>query len=222
MHKLERFFVLLSRQFSAVLLAMKRLVVLISGNGSNLQALLDSTLNTNGLLHGVAEIVQVVSNRRDAFGLQRAEKAGIERLYFPLKPYTDQGKSRSQYDQDLADQIAGCKPDLIVLAGWMHILSKSFLDRFPSQVINLHPALPGQFDGANAIERAWAAFKEGLIAQSGLMVHFVIPEVDRGKVILSQSIELNVYDSFESFKEAVHSNEHVLLVKAVYQVCTSG
>ena len=80
---------------------MKRLVVLISGNGSNLQALLDATLQTNGLLHGVAEIVQVVSNRRDAFGLQRAEKAGIERLYFPLKPYTDQGKSRSQYDQDL-------------------------------------------------------------------------------------------------------------------------
>ena len=104
----------------------------------------------------------------------------------------------------------------------MHILSKSFLDRFPSRVINLHPALPGQFDGANAIERAWAAFKEGTITQSGLMVHFVIPEVDRGKVILSQSIELNVYDSFESFKEAVHSHEHVLLVKAVYQICTSG
>src|SRR5687768_10358427 len=103
-----------------------RLVVLISGSGTNLQAIIDAIKAK----HLKAEIVAVVSNRRAAFGLNRAEQAGIETLYFPLKAYTDAGKSREDYDADLAEKLKAYKPDLIVLAGWMHIVSPVFLDAF--------------------------------------------------------------------------------------------
>src|SRR5688500_18676444 len=161
-----------------------RLVVLSSGSGSNLQAIIDAI--TSGSLD--AEVALVVSNRKDAFGLTRAQRAGIPTLYFPLKPYNDSGKSRADYDSDLASQIAAYNPDLIVLAGWMHILSPLFLERFPDHVINLHPALPGMFTGTHAIERAFDAFKRGQLGASGCMVHKVIPELDAGPVIVQQVV----------------------------------
>src|SRR5690606_38640168 len=131
-----------------------RLVVHISGNGSNLQAIMDAIEAD----HLKADVIAVVSNRKNAYGLERAKKSGIDSVYFPYKPYKDNGKSREEYDADLAEKIVQYQPDLIVLAGWMHILSPSFLDRFPKKVINLHPALPGQFDGIHAIERAYEAY----------------------------------------------------------------
>jgi formyltetrahydrofolate-dependent phosphoribosylglycinamide formyltransferase len=158
---------------------MKRLVVLISGGGSNLQALIDAS----GTARLPAEIVLVVSNRRDAYGLTRAQEAEIPTFYFPLRPYRDDGRGRDAYDADLAALIADAKPDLIVLAGWMHVLSPAFLDHFPGRVINLHPALPGTFAGTHGIERAFAAWKAGEITESGCMVHHAIPEVDAGAVI---------------------------------------
>ncbi|MCB0256770.1 MAG: phosphoribosylglycinamide formyltransferase, partial [Anaerolineae bacterium] len=118
---------------------MKRLVVMISGNGTNLQALIDAS--QSGKLN--ARIVAVFSNRADAFGLVRAEQAGIPAVTFPLTPYKQAGRPRNDYDGDLARLVAAFQPDLIVLAGWMLILSPLFLSRFPGQVINLHPALPG-------------------------------------------------------------------------------
>lgn len=188
-----------------------RLVVLVSGGGSNLQAIIDA-IQSN---HLKAEIVTVISNRKDAFGLKRAEMAGIETVYFPLKPYKDEGKSRETYDSDLSDIVASKKPDLIVLAGWMHILSPAFLDKFPQQVINLHPALPGEFAGTNAIARAFIAAREGKINRSGVMVHYVIPEVDAGEVIIKAKVPIVNGDTITKFEERMHATEHRILVQAI-------
>jgi len=188
-----------------------RLVVLISGNGSNLQAIIDA-IECN-LLH--AEIILVVSNKPDAFGLVRAQQAGIETLVLPLRPYRLSGKSRETYDEDLAATILPFNPDLIVLAGWMHILSPAFLDVFPGKVINLHPALPGKFPGKQAIERAYAAYQRDEITHSGVMVHYVIPEVDAGQVIFRAEVEIFPDDTLAAFEARMHNTEHHVLIQAI-------
>lgn len=196
-----------------------KIIVLISGNGSNLQALIDATTtNSNSTSPSLpslpAEITLVVSNKSTAFGLQRAQQAGIPTKVFPLKPYKDAGKTREQYDTDLGLFLASQNPDLVVLAGWMHILSRAFLDALKEDiVINLHPALPGEFDGAHAIERAFEAYKRGEIKRTGVMVHRVIPEVDRGEVVLMKEIPIEEEDTLERLEERIHEVEHVVIVE---------
>jgi formyltetrahydrofolate-dependent phosphoribosylglycinamide formyltransferase len=188
-----------------------KLVVMISGSGTNLQAIIDAIAAG----HLKAEIVAVVANRKNAYGLERAKNAGIDTLYFPLKPYTEAGKSRAQYDADLAAKVKAYQPDLIVLAGWMHILSSAFLDRFPQQVINLHPALPGEFAGINAIERTYEAAQNGEITHSGVMIHYAIPEVDAGDVIIHAEVPILKSDTLEDFQARIHATEHQLIVQAI-------
>jgi formyltetrahydrofolate-dependent phosphoribosylglycinamide formyltransferase len=188
---------------------MPRIVVLISGSGTNLQALIDAT-QTGDLK---AEIALVVSNKQAAYGLKRAENAGIQTKVFSLKRFKDEGKTRVNFDIHVAQTIAEYKPDLLVLAGWMHILSPEFLQFFPNNVINLHPALPGQFDGAHAIERALESFKKGEIKETGVMVHKVIPAVDRGEVILQQPVPIYESDQLEDLENRIHEVEHGLIVK---------
>ncbi|HSH04514.1 MAG TPA: phosphoribosylglycinamide formyltransferase [Anaerolineae bacterium] len=188
-----------------------RIVVLVSGGGTNLQAIIDA--QQTGEID--ADIVAVVSNKRQAYGLTRAENANIPTLYFPLLPYKKAGKSREQYDADLAAKVAEYEPDLIVLAGWMHILSPSFLTPFRNQVINLHPALPGAFDGINAIERTFAAYQAGEVTHGGCMVHIAIPEVDAGPVIIQEEIPIHTDDTLETFATRLHAVEHRLIVTAV-------
>ena len=187
-----------------------RIAVLISGSGTNLQALIDAT-HSDVL---AADIVLVVSNRKAAYGLERARTAGIPTLYFPLKPYKTAGKNRTAYDGDLAAAVARAAPDLIVLAGWMHILSPAFLDRFPQRVINLHPALPGQFAGTHAIERAFEACQNGDISHSGCMVHYAIPEVDAGAVVAQTVVPILPDDTLDTFEARMHTAEHALIVAA--------
>lgn len=192
-----------------------RLVVLISGNGSNLQALIDA-IRMKVL---DAEIVLVVSNRKDAFGLVRAEKAGIPTHYMPLKPYTAAGRTRADYDADLAQIVGEAAPDWVVLAGWMHILSSAFLDRFPYRVVNLHPALPGKFPGAHAVEEAFAAFQRGEIKQTGCMVHLVPDEaVDAGPVIGVAEVPIYRTDTLETLANRMHQAEHKLLVQSLQRL----
>jgi formyltetrahydrofolate-dependent phosphoribosylglycinamide formyltransferase len=193
---------------------MKRLAVFISGNGSNLQALIDAI--DVGQLD--AKIVVVVSNRKAAYGLARADRAGIPTLYFPLQPYRQTGWSRENYDADLAQQIIPYKPDLIVLAGWMHVLSPLFLDRFPRRVLNLHPALPGQFAGTHAIERAYDAFHRGEIIHTGVMIHWVVPEVDAGQVVKMEAVPIDRADRLADLESRIHAVEHRLLVESVQQI----
>ena len=188
-----------------------RLVVLISGNGTNLQALLDAC--QDGRL--AAQVVAVISNRRDAYGLVRAQQAGVPTVYLPLKPYTESGQPRAAYDRDLAERVAAFQPDLIVCAGWMQVLTPVFISRFADRLINLHPALPGLFPGTHAIERAFTAFQQGEIEFSGAMVHFVAPEIDAGPVLDQIVVPILPHDQLDDFEERMHAHERILLVRAV-------
>lgn len=188
----------------------RKIVVLISGGGSNLQALIDAT--QSGLLD--AEIALVVSNKKQAYGLVRAEKAGIATHYFPRTPFRQLPNWRTQFDQALAAVIAPVEPDLIVLAGWMHINTAAFLDPFNGRVINLHPALPGQFPGAHAIDEAWAAFQQGKIDHTGCMVHYATPELDAGPVLVSAVVPMHKHDTKAIFEKRLHTIEHKAIVLA--------
>jgi formyltetrahydrofolate-dependent phosphoribosylglycinamide formyltransferase len=188
-----------------------KLVILISGSGTNLQAILDAIARRE--LDG--RVALVVSNRKAAYGMVRAEQAGVPTLYFPLKPYIDAGHSRDVYDRDLAERVSACAPDFVVLAGWMHVLSPAFLNSFPRRVINLHPALPGQFPGIDAIERTFEAHQRGEVAVGGCMVHYVIPEVDAGEAIGQAEVPFQPGDTLESFEARLHEAEHRLLVRSL-------
>lgn len=191
---------------------LARLVVLASGFGSNLQAVLDAC-DQEQL---DAKVVAVISDQKKAFALERARRQGIPAEYVPWRSYALAGKTRQMYDADLANIISGYQPDLIVLAGWMRLLSMSFLSHFPDQVVNLHPALPGMFPGTNAIRRAWNAFQEGKIDCTGVMVHFVPDEgVDNGPVILKAEVPLISRDTLQTLEGKIHCLEHRLLVEAI-------
>ncbi len=194
---------------------MRRIAVLISGFGSNLQAIIDAI--AEGRLPDV-EIAVVVSNRRNAYGLERARRAGIPTEYHPLKPYRDAGRSRQEYDADLAAILKRYGVEWVVMAGWMHVLSDTFLRHFPNRVLNLHPALPGMFPGTNAIQRAYEAYRRGEISHTGVMVHLVPDEaVDAGPVILQEVVPIEPNDTLESLEERIHRVEHRLLVEAIRQ-----
>ncbi|MCC6454332.1 MAG: phosphoribosylglycinamide formyltransferase [Caldilineaceae bacterium] len=189
-----------------------RLAVLISGNGSNLQAILDA-IRMRVL---DAEVVVVVSNRKAAYGLERAAKAGVPTRYHPLKPYRDAERSREEYDADLAQIVKEFSPDYVILVGWMHIFTNQFLRHFPYRVINLHPALPGKFPGAHAIEDAFAAFTRGEIKGTGVMVHLVPDEqVDRGPVLLTGDVPIYPTDTLETLRNRIQQTEHKVLVQAI-------
>ena len=187
-----------------------RIVVLISGNGSNLQALIDAT-EAHVLPH--TYIALVISNRSKAYGLERASLHQIPTRIITLKSYKDRGLSRQEYDNDLADAVLEQRPDLVVLAGFMHIVSPLFLGKCPN-VINLHPALPGAFPGTNAIQRAYEAYLRGECDKTGVMVHWVVPEVDAGDVILKQEIDFIPEESLEALETRIHTIEHQVIVKA--------
>lgn len=196
-----------------------RLVVLISGSGSNLQTLIDAA--AAGTL--AAEIVAVVSNRQRAFGLERAQRVGIPTAVHRLKPLLQQGRSRRDYDVELAQIVQQHEPDWVVLAGWMHILSDAFLRHFPNCVINLHPALPGRFPGAHAIEEAFAAYQRGDVDQTGVMVHLVPDErVDEGPVLGQIAVPILPTDTLDALAERMHQAEHKLLVQTLARLIHAG
>lgn len=181
---------------------MYRLAVLVSGNGSNLQAILDADLP--------AEVVVVVSNVADAYGLERARQAGLPAVIVERHP----GEERAGYDARLRDAVTDYAPDLVVLAGWMRILTPVFVGAF--DVINLHPALPGELPGTHAIERAWQEALAGQRTGSGVMVHRV-PDagVDDGPVLASAPVPIRLDDTFDTFAARVHRTEHQLLVATI-------
>jgi formyltetrahydrofolate-dependent phosphoribosylglycinamide formyltransferase len=190
------------------LIKLSRLVVLISGNGSNLQAILDAC--SSGELN--ASVISVISNKADAYGLTRANKAGIESIHFQKL----ENESRQEYDTRLAEFAAAKNPDYVILAGWMKILSNNFLTRFPNRVINLHPALPKTFPGTHAIERAFEAYQRGEIDHTGVMIHLVPDEgVDNGPVLTTEIVPIYPSDSLESLETRVHETEHQLLIYAL-------
>lgn len=190
----------------------KRLVVLVSGNGSNLQAIIDAC--ADGSMH--AEVVAVVSNRPEVFAFQRAGAAGVPAVHVGVQ----QGEERADYDARLADVVAGFDADHVVLAGWMRILTMSFLGWFPGCVINLHPALPGDLPGTDAIGRAWNEAIHGHRSRTGVMVHLVPDEgVDDGPVLGTATVEIDVDAGRDAYEAEMHAAEHRLLVNTLSTLC---
>ena len=191
------------------------LVVLASGSGTNLQAIIDAC--KNGSLN--AEVTAVVSDKQEAVALQRAKKKNIPTEILISKNVSKDPISREEYDANLAEIVQKFELDLVILAGWMHILSMAFLSKFQNQVINLHPALPGMFPGTLAIERAFIAFQEGKINKTGVMVHFVPDEgIDVGPVILKEEVPIYLDDDLEKLEDRIHKTEHRILIEAIEKI----
>jgi phosphoribosylglycinamide formyltransferase 1 len=176
--------------------------VLASGVGTNLQALLDHVHGRYGV-----EIVAVASDKPDARALQRAQAARVARAAFPLAQYAD----RTARDRAIGDWLAEQGAELVVLAGYMQLLSPSFLARFPSRVINVHPALLPAFPGLDAVEQALAYG----VKVFGVTVHFVDEGVDTGPVIFQRAIELPDARNQAEVLGRLHAIEHELLPEAV-------
>jgi phosphoribosylglycinamide formyltransferase-1 len=180
-----------------------RVAVLVSGEGSNLQAILDKVHGRDGI-----EVVCVGSNRADARGLGRAEKASIETHVFDA---ADVGGDREVRDRLLGDWLDQHEIDLLVLAGFMEILSPEFIRRFQGRIVNVHPSLLPAFRGIRAIEQAL----DYGVRVTGVTIHFVDEGVDSGPIILQQAFELPYSAELESIEESVHAIEHELLPRAI-------
>lgn len=189
-----------------------RLVLMASGNGSNVQAVLDAC--ADGTLP--AQVVAVVSDLADAHALVRADRHGVPGVHVGRRP----GETRADYDARLADVVAGFAPDRVVLLGWMRILTMNFLGWFPGTIINLHPALPGELPGTHAIERAHAEFVAGTRTHTGVMVHLVPDEgVDDGPVLGTVEVPILHDDAVADLAERVHAAEHALVVEVLTRLC---
>ena len=190
-----------------------RLVVLASGNGTNLQAIIDACESKQI----DAQVVGVVSDKHEAFALNRAQCHNVETAVVAAKPH----ETRQQYDVRLAQIVSAWQPHIIVLAGFMRVLSNSFLSQFPNQVINIHPALPGQLPGTRAIERAFVEFTQGTRPETGVMVHYVPDEsVDNGPVIAQQTVPIHAADTLVTLEARMHATEHALVIDALQQLIT--
>ncbi|MFW9959859.1 MAG: phosphoribosylglycinamide formyltransferase [Candidatus Thorarchaeota archaeon] len=186
---------------------MIRIGVLISGRGTNLQALIDAQDRKE--LKGT--IVVVISNKTKALGIQRARKAGIAVEIITKKKYPD----RIEFDRQLIRILKEYQVDLIVLAGFMRILSKQFIDEFHSRVINVHPSLLPAFKG---VKSQWQAVEHGARI-SGCSTHFVTDDMDAGPIIMQKAIQVLPDDSGQSLADRILPEEHKLLVKSVNLFC---
>ena len=175
--------------------------VLVSGEGTNLQALLDARL----------PIVAVASNRPGVHALARAEAVGVQAAVFPLDDYVD----RDARDAAMADWLEERGVELVVCAGYMHLLQPSFLERFPRGVVNVHPAPLPDFPGAHPLEDLLAAGTR----EAAATVHYVDEGVDTGAVIATEPVPVLPGDTVETLRERVHEVEHRLLPEVVRELC---
>ena len=175
-------------------------VVLISGGGSNLQAIIDA--NLAGELP--IDIRAVISNVPEAYGLERAQKAGITTEVIKHTDFSN----REDFDSALQTIIDSYQPALIVLAGFMRLLSDDFVNHYRGRMLNIHPSLLPEFKGLNTHQRALEAHRAGLIKEHGGSVHFVTPDLDGGPVILQASVPIKDDDSTESLAARVLIREH--------------
>ena len=179
-----------------------RVAVLASGEGTNLQALLDQAHGREGI-----EIAAVASDKPEARALERARRAGVETAVFELDEYVD----RLARDRAMASWLRSRSVDLVVLAGYMQLLSQEFLGLFPGRIINVHPALLPAFPGLRAVEQAL----DYGVKVFGVTVHFVDQGIDTGPVILQRAVEVNDAQSADDVFERLHPIEHELLPEAV-------
>ena len=179
-----------------------RLGVLVSGAGTNLQAILDSVHGREGI-----EVACVASSRADARGLERGRAAGVPAGVFPVADHP----SRAARDEALADFLTSHEVDLVVLAGFMEILDPAFIHRFEGRIVNVHPSLLPAFRGVRAIEQAL----DYGVRVTGVTVHFVDEGVDSGPILLQEAIELPYAADIARVEEMIHAVEHRLLPEAI-------
>ncbi|MCF6435155.1 phosphoribosylglycinamide formyltransferase [Pseudoalteromonas sp. MMG022] len=175
-----------------------RLVVLISGSGSNLQAIIDACQSNQ--IKG--EVVAVISNKEQAYGLTRAANASIETKVLSHKAFA----TREDYDVELASLIDSFNPDLVVLAGFMRILTPSLVQKFKGKMLNIHPSLLPKYQGLNTHQRAIDA-KDDV---HGVSVHFVTEELDGGPVVLQAKVPILADDTAQTLAQRVHEQEHII------------
>ena len=179
-----------------------RIAVLISGEGTNLQALLDSVHGRDGI-----EVVAVAASREDARGLERARRAGVETGVFAVADHAD----RAARDRALASWLDERAPDLLVLGGFMELLTAEFIHAHAGRMINVHPALLPAFPGVRALEQAL----DYGVKVGGVTIHFVDEGVDTGPVLLQEAFDLPYHRDIAAIEERVHEIEHRLLPRAV-------
>ncbi len=179
-----------------------KLCVLASGTGTNLQAIIDQLHGSDG-----TEVAGVASDNPGARALERASVAGIETAVFPRDEYTD----REARDSAISDWVTERGADLIVLAGYMQLLSSSFVTRFPNRIVNVHPALLPSFPGLDAVGQAL----EHGVKTTGITVHFVDEGVDSGPIIVQRPIRVPANRDRAALEGAIHAAEHLLLPEAI-------
>ncbi|WP_028869983.1 phosphoribosylglycinamide formyltransferase [Psychromonas arctica] len=186
-------------------MATKKIVVLISGSGSNLQALMDK-LHKQQINDQQVEIVAVISNKADAYGLERAREANIPAILVASKGVA----SREQYDALLAAELEQLQPDLILLAGFMRILTSDFVIQYQGKMLNIHPSLLPKYPGVNTHQRAIDAGDEA----HGATVHFVTPELDSGPTVLQAKVPIFAEDTAQDLADRVLTQEHQIYALA--------
>jgi phosphoribosylglycinamide formyltransferase-1 len=179
-----------------------RVAVLASGTGTNLQAILDTVHGRDGV-----EVVAVASDKPGAMALERAERAGIEGAVFPASDFGGRGER----DAAIGDWLAEREVDLVVLAGYMQLLSAEFIARFQNAIVNVHPALLPAFPGLDAVGQAL----EHGVRITGVTVHFVDEGVDTGPIILQRPVPVPPDRDRDALEDALHATEHALLPEAI-------
>lgn len=186
---------------------MKSIVVLVSGNGSNLQAILDQI--TNGKING--QVQAVIANKADAYGLQRAERAGVPAVLLKHTDFTN----RDAYEQALQSEIDRFNPDLVVLAGFMRILGSDFVNHYAGRMLNIHPSLLPKFKGLNTHQRALEACE----SEHGASVHFVTAELDGGPVVIQSKVPVFDDDNADTLAERVQQQERQMYPMVIGWFC---
>ncbi|MFH9421210.1 phosphoribosylglycinamide formyltransferase [Streptomyces sp. NPDC017529] len=202
-----------SSSFAVPAASPARIVVLVSGSGTNLQALLDAVAAEGGRAYG-AEVVAVGADRDGIAGLERAERAGLPTFVCRVKDHAD----RAAWDRALAEATAAYEPDLVVSAGFMKILGKEFLARHGGRIVNTHPALLPSFPGAHGVREALAYGAK----VTGCTVHFVDDGVDTGPVIAQSAVEIRDEDDESALHERIKEVERKLLVEVVGRLARHG
>ncbi len=186
----------------------KRLGVLVSGRGSNLQALIDASKDESY----PAEVVVVISNNPSAYAIERAKRENIPVFVIRREDY----KSKKEYEEKIKEILQNFKVDLVVLAGYMKIVGKTLLEAFPNRIINIHPSLLPSFPGLEAQRQAW----EYGVKISGCTVHFVDEGIDSGPIIGQRAVPVYDNDTPETLAERILQEEHKLIVESVKKILT--
>ena len=184
-----------------------RIAVLVSGNGSNLQALIDAQLGKQ--LSG--QIIGVLSNKADAYALQRAEKANIATTVISHKDYPN----RESFDDAMHQQLLAWEVDLVILAGFMRILTPNFVSQWQGKMLNIHPSLLPFYKGINTHQRVLNTGDR----LHGCTVHFVTAELDAGQSIAQSAIQVSLHDTVDSLAQRVHKLEHFIYPQVAEWLC---